>query len=490
MRGERTRAEPRPPAPRADGRVGVAGVAAYAPRYRVDAETVREAWGRFDAAGIRSSAVPAADEDALTMATEAAERALDAAGVAAGEIEALAFGTSTPPVAATDLTPRLGEFLGVPATAVRRYLTGSARAGTEAFAAAVDAGRFPALVVAADCPRGEPDSPEGHAAGAGAAAFVLTDDGPTTLEDRAEYGVDYPGTRFRRAGSESVEGLGVTAYDREAYTEAVRGAVEGLEDATAGAVALGAPDGRLPYRAAKALDIDPEAVRRAAAVHDLGDAGAAGPLLSLARALAGGATRTLVVGYGDGAGADALLFSGDAPPVDLALGGGESVSYADYLRLRGEIVGDPPAGGGAMVSVPSWRRSREARYRLVAGRCPACEALAFPAEGACPSCGALSGFERVELSRRGAVETVTTVSPGGAPPEFARQGARGGEFATAIVAFDAEREEEEGRASVPMQVTDADPERVGAGDAVEAVVRRIYTQEGVTRYGRKARPVR
>ncbi|WP_101297235.1 zinc ribbon domain-containing protein [Halegenticoccus soli] len=481
-------------APGADGgsgaartpRAGVAAAAAYAPRYRIDAEAIREAWGRFEASGIRSKAVGGADEDGLTMAAEAARRALSAAGVNAGEIRTLAFGTSTPPLAEEDPTPRLGEFLGAPATATRRFLAGSTRAGTQALSAAVDAGGFPAVVVAADCPRGAPDSPEGHAAGAGAAALVLTDDGPTKLRERAEYGVDYPGTRFREAGSEDVEGLGVTAYDRRAFAETVAGAVGGLEDPAAGALALQAPDGTLPYRAAKALGVDAGAVRDVATVHDLGDTGAASPLLSFVRALAGGRERTLVVGYGSGSGADALLFGGDPPAVDLALDGREDVSYAEYLRLRGEIGGGPPAGGGAAVSVPSWRRTREARYRLVAGRCPECGALAFPPEGACPNCHALSAFERVELPRGGTVETATTVSPGGAPPEFAQQGARGGEFAVAVVSFELGGE----TASVPMQVTDAEPGDVRAGDPVEAVVRRVYTQEGVTRYGSKVRPVR
>ncbi|WP_321170449.1 hypothetical protein [Halobaculum sp. DT92] len=79
---------------------------------------------------------------------------------------------------------------------------------------------------------------------------------------------------------------------------------------------------------------------------------------------------------------------------------------------------------------------------------------------------------------------MTGVSPGGAPPEFARQAERGGDYPVALVRF-----ERDGRAvSLPMQVCDADPEAVAAGDAVRAAFRRIYEQEGVVRYGRKGRP--
>jgi len=36
--------------------------------------------------------------------------------------------------------------------------------------------------------------------------------------------------------------------------------------------------------------------------------------------------------------------------------------------------------------------------------------------------------------------------------------------------------------------TDADPSAFAVGDRVETTIRRIYTQEGVTRYGFKIRP--
>ncbi|SFL50248.1 hydroxymethylglutaryl-CoA synthase [Halogranum rubrum] len=466
--------------------VGIVGAGIYLPRYRIDADEIREAWGRFRASGVRSKAVAAADEDSLTMAADAATRALNATEVEAREIRCLAFGTTTPPLAEEDPTPRLGEFLGVPADATRRFLTGSTRAGTQALLTAVGTGALPALVVAADCPRGEPDSPEGHAAGAGAAAFVLTEGGATRLAEHAEYAVDYPGTRFREVGSDRVEGLGVSAYDRQAFVECVGGAVGELgEDADPDTVALHAPDGKLPYRATKVLGVDTDAIASVTPVHEFGDLGAASPLVALATALETGHERILTVGYGSGSGADALLFDGDSAAVERSEAESEQVTYAEYLRLRGELTGDPPAGGGAAVSVPSWRRTREARYRLVAGQCPECDALTYPPEGACRACHTLGEFERVALPRRGEVETVTTTSPGGAPPEFAQFGAQGGDFAVAIVAFERDGQ----RVSMPVQVVDTAPEAVAAGDTVEATIRRIYTQEGVTRYGTKVRLV-
>ncbi|MFC4549655.1 ACP synthase, partial [Halorussus sp. GCM10023401] len=56
----------------------IEAVGAYAPRFRISAEAFEEAWGQFHAAGVNSKAVPDADEDAVTMAYEAATRALGA----------------------------------------------------------------------------------------------------------------------------------------------------------------------------------------------------------------------------------------------------------------------------------------------------------------------------------------------------------------------------------------------------------------------------
>ncbi|UPV74254.1 OB-fold domain-containing protein [Halorussus limi] len=513
----------------------IEAVGAYAPRFRVSAEAFEEAWGQFHAPGVTEKAVPDADEDALTMAYEAAARALDAADRDGDEVAFLAFASTTPPLAEEDLTARLGGMVGVPADATRHVFTGSTRAGTRALDAALSAGPWSSepsgedaspdasgesvgLVVAADCPRGDPDSDEDHAAGAGAAAFVLSESGDAAVRRRAEYAEEFPGTRFRRAGSETVEGLGATGYERQAFTDTLAGAVEQLDvdGSEIDAAAVQTPNGKMPYRAAGALGVDSEAIQRCATVHELGDTGAASVPLGLARALAdgeagdaskrssgeersddprddGGEARVLAASFGSGAGADALLVEtgasgddGDGVAASLALDDGEQVTYAEYLRKRGELTSGPPEGGGAYVSVPSWKRTLDQRHRLVAGKCPECGGLNFPPEGACNDCKTLvDEYDEVKLTGEGTVEAATVISQGGAPPEFAEQQAQSGDFGVAVVALDGP---DGGSASVPAQVVAADPADVAIGDRVGTTMRRIYTQEGVTRYGFKVRP--
>ncbi|WP_137287476.1 zinc ribbon domain-containing protein [Halorussus salinisoli] len=491
--------------PPTDADPNIEAVGAYAPRFRVSAEEFQQAWGQFHAAGINSKAVPDADEDALTMAYEAAARALDAADRAGAEVSFLAFASTTPPLAEEDLTARLGGMLAVPSGATRHVFTGSTRAGTRALDAALSAGPWEreeseggegvGLVVASDCPRGDPDSDEDHAAGAGAAAFVLSASGGdgdgAAVRQCAEYAEEYSGTRFRRAGSETVEGLGATGYERRAFTETLAGAVEQLDLGDEGeidAAAVQAPNGKLPYRAASTLGVDTETIRAGATVHDLGDTAAASVPLGIAKALAEGAERVLAASFGSGAGADALLVgnSDSGIAAELSLDDGEQVSYAEYLRKRGELTSGPPEGGGAYVSVPSWKRTLDQRHRLLAGKCPDCGGLNFPPEGACNACKSLvESYDEVKLTGEGRVEAATVISQGGAPPEFAEQQAQSGDFGVAVVALEGP---EGGEASVPAQVVAADPEDVAIGDTVETTMRRIYTQEGVTRYGFKIRP--
>ncbi|WP_254534693.1 zinc ribbon domain-containing protein [Halomarina litorea] len=457
----------------------ISAVGAYAPERRVSSEEFAEAWGRFEASGVESVAVPAADEDTLTMAAAAGRNALDAADVDGEAVEWLAFASTTPPLAEEDLTPRLGSMLGVGEGARHHTFTGSTRAGTRALLAAPTDGT--ALVVVSDAPRGAPDSAEGQGAGAGAAAFLCTRDGTAEVTQANEHVSPYPGTRFRRTGDEEVTGLGVTSYDRQAFTETLAKAAAGVETDDADAVAVQSPDGKLPYRATGALGVEASVVAACETVSELGDTGAASVPLSLARALADGHRTVLAAAFGSGAGADALRVEADGEvPATLELDAGESVTYAEYLRLRGEITREGLDTGAAYVSVPTWRRSTPQRHRLVAGECPECGALAFPPEGACPGCTDLVEFDPVELPGEGTIEAVTTIGRGGAPPEFAAQQSRGGAFGVALVRFDREGES----VSLPGQLVG----EAEVGDTVRGVIRRIYTQEGVTRYGTKFAP--
>ena len=467
---------------------GIVAAGVYVPRARVTSDAVEDAWGTFAGRGVDTTAVPAGDEDALTMAVAAARRALDNADVKPADVGTVALATTTPPLAEEALVPRLGRALGLPESVRGRHLGQHTGAGAEALEAAFSS-QGPALAVAADAPTGDLAGSD-HAMGAGAAAFVVGSDAPVVPVAWGSAGDESPGVRFREPG-EPTASLDVTNYERSVVRETVGRAVAGLDlDADVDRAAVHQPNGSLPYRLAG--ETFPRGTVDAGLVVDrIGDAGAATVPVGLVAALEaagreGGDGCTLAAFFGGGSSAVAVAFAGGLATDEAAtVDAGETVDYVASLRKRGLLGDGAVAGGGANVSVPNWRRTLDARYLHTAGRCPACEALSFPGEGACDVCHERVDFEPAPLSTRGTVVARTVIGQGGAPPEFVDLQRREGAYGAVLVRVAAEGE---GSVVVPAQLTDCDPSDVDVGDDVRPVVRRIYTQEGVTRYGAKFVP--
>jgi 3-hydroxy-3-methylglutaryl CoA synthase/uncharacterized OB-fold protein len=466
---------------------GIVATGLYVPRYRLDGEEIEAAWGTSPP--VSQAAVPAADEDALTMAVAAARDALEDTTVDAADVHSLAIGTTTPPLDEEALAPRVADAIGLDDDIRLFSATQSTVAGADVLRGAAET-NGPVLAVVADAPQGDP-AESGQRMGAGAAAFLFAADGAVILTDTATRSRDAPGVRFRERGSQRVEELDITTYERETTRDLVSNAIDALDadPSAASGVALHQPTPDIPHRIARALPFDGETVERGSVVDSIGDAGAATPAIGLLAALDDCAAGDTAIGgfFGSGSTAVALSFElrreVDTGVAD-ALDGGESVSYPEALRERGTLGETAVAGGGAHVSLPSWQRTLPQRYRLVAGRCPDCGSIAFPPEGACPGCRERVEFTSFELPPTGEIVAKTVIGQGGAPPEFIEQQRRDGPFAVAII----EITTDDGSVRLPAQLTDCDPEEPAVGDAVTATVRRIYEVEGTTRYGLKFTP--
>ena len=129
------------------------------------------------------------------------------------------------------------------------------------------------------------------------------------------------------------------------------------------------------------------------------------------------------------------------------------------------------------ISLPLFAASIGQRLRLEAGRCTACGALEYPQRPVCRSCGGRT-FSVERLSGRGSLHTYTVITPGGAPAEFDREQAMTGALAVGIVDL------AEGP-RLTAQLADIETADLRIGLPVRAVVRRLYDQEGVVRYGTK-----
>lgn len=136
----------------------------------------------------------------------------------------------------------------------------------------------------------------------------------------------------------------------------------------------------------------------------------------------------------------------------------------------------------AYVTLPAYVATIDQRYRLIGKKCSQCGLIIFPPRLICPKCGS-SEIGDYPLSGKGKIYTYTVIARGGSPTEFDDQQNMSGAYAVAIVRL------EEGP-SVVTQLTDCvpDPEKFEIGMDVEVVVRRLYEQEGITRYCYKFRP--
>jgi len=156
--------------------IGIVSYGAYVPYRRLKRTTIAEVLGVPPEKGERS--VASFDEDSVSMAVEAARDALRGAG--GGPVDALVFGTTTPPYADKLNAALVGAAVQLPLELRAADTTGSVRAGMTALLQAADAvrgGARRALVAIADTRLAAPEAKAERTNGDGAVAFVLGGEG-------------------------------------------------------------------------------------------------------------------------------------------------------------------------------------------------------------------------------------------------------------------------------------------------------------------------
>jgi hydroxymethylglutaryl-CoA synthase len=388
----------------------VLGVGAAAPALRLAAADVGAAWGR---GGRGQIAACPPDEDTLTLAWDAATAALDAAGLDASSVDALYWGTTRPPFAEGPSFAFLASALGCAPTVGGALCSGSPHAGIDALLAGADAisagSARTVVVVASDAIRPGLGTAFEARCGAGAAAFVLaTEGGAATVGARV--GRTHPHLdRYRGDGETDTRDLyDARLFREEIFLPAVEEVVDALAAFDVRAWSLPDPDGRLGAVIAKRTGAG---APTSALVYDaIGDSVAASALLGAIGGLdAAGVVALVGVGGGRTTG---VLLTADRPVpgavgVGDVLAGGRSVSYAEVLRARGQLV---PTGETIPMGVPPesamFVRGAEEMLGLLGGRCVDCGTISTP-PSIHPHCIACGGpkLEPVQLARGGQVHT-------------------------------------------------------------------------------------
>lgn len=199
--------------------------------------------------------------------------------------------------------------------------------------------------------------------------------------------------------------------------------------------------------------------------------------------------RVLAVGCppGTGSAIAALVDETSAPapdaPVDIS-GAPRMVSALRALQESRRIATTeamPDTPMGAYVPWGTWMEDLPARLRMLAQRCDACQHVQFPPRAVCIACSGMK-FTQEALPREAQIYALTRIGRGGAPSEFALEQAQVGAYWVAVVAWP------EQNVRVTARLWGYDEVGPAIGATVRPVVRRLFEQEGRTRYGVKFAP--
>jgi hydroxymethylglutaryl-CoA synthase len=261
------------------------------------------------------------DEDSVTMAVEASQTALVVAGIVAGDLGAVYVGSESPPYAVNPMSTIVADVLGLTGNyrAVDlQFACKAATAGLQMVMGEVSSGHHDyGLVVGVDKAQARRGDVLEWSAGAAAAALVVGGKGVIArVLDSVSVTSDTPDF-WRRVGQEYPEHGGRFTGEPAYFTHVIEAGRQLLErrqlkPGDLDYAVFHMPNGRFPVEAAKRLGFSPGQVEPFLAVKEVGNPYSASTLLGMAALLEKlkPNEKALVVAYGSGAGADALLIEG------------------------------------------------------------------------------------------------------------------------------------------------------------------------------------
>ncbi|UAL12699.1 OB-fold domain-containing protein [Caulobacter segnis] len=474
---------------------GIAAWGAYAPRLRLSRKAVTEAnaWvaPNLKAKGKGERSMANWDEDALTMAVEAARDALGPDDDRS-HIDSLYFASTTAPFADRLNAGIVSAALTLEKSIAASDVTGSQRCGLTALGQALAAGGT-ALVAVGEHRKARAVSAQELDFGDGAAAFVVTDDpGAAELLGRGSVTDDFV-DHFR--GDDG----GFDYYWEERWIRdegvvklvppAIRKALEiaGLSPSDIDHFCFPSTFAGMAATLAKAVGIRPEAVRdNLAAV--MGEAGCAHGPIMFAHALEDAKKDEVILVAQFGQGAEALVFRatgaghGPARGVTGSLADRqEETNYLKFLTFNGLVEWDKGmrAEKDNKTALTTLYRNEDMILGLVGGRCRETGVVQFPRTriSVAPNNPAVDTQEPYRFAERKALVlsySADYLTFSMAPPNH-----------YGMIVF-------EGGGRIMMDITDVAPGDVETGLPVRMVfrIKEVDEKRGFVRYFWKAAPDR
>lgn len=340
---------------------GIVSYGVYIPRYRIRVDEIARVWGDGDdiseSLRVFEKSVPDLDEDAVTIAVEAARNALLRADIDPKRIGAIYTGSESHPYAVKPTGTIVGQAICTSFSFTTADFEFACKAGTAAIQAClglVGSGQIDlGLAIGADVSQGAPGDMLEYTAAAGGAAYVIgRDDLAAEIEGFYSFTTDTPDF-WRREGMPYPEHggrfTGEPAYFKH-VASAAKGLLErlGTEPKDYDYAVFHQPNGKFPVRVAKKLGFSPEQIEPGLVVPMIGNTYSGSCLIGLAATLdvARPGERIFVTSFGSGAGSDAFSISVRdkieeircrAPSVRDYIGNAQYLDYAMYAKHKGKL---------------------------------------------------------------------------------------------------------------------------------------------------------
>lgn len=304
--------------------IGIVSYGTYIPCYRISIKEIAAVWKKdpdevVRALGVMEKSVPGIDEDAVTVAIEAASQSLSLFPKDPNTIEALFVGSESHPYAVNPTSTIVGELLDIGHSYLASDLEFACKAGTAAvqmIAGLVASGHITyGMAIGTDTAQSKPhDALEYTSASAGVALVLGKRNTIADLLSYTSYSSDTPDF-WRRDGIRYPSHAGRFTGE-PAYFAHVMGAAQQLFAKSKVNVShidhcvFHMPNGKFPREVAKRLGFTDKQLEESLIVDHIGNPYSASSLMGLASVLdvAKPNQTIFMVSYGSGAGSDAFLW--------------------------------------------------------------------------------------------------------------------------------------------------------------------------------------
>lgn len=345
---------------------GIVSYGVYIPKYRIKLSEIANVFGKDEkevASGLKvfEKSVAGFDEDAVTLAVEAAYRAINLGKISPQKIESIFVGSESHPYAVKPSTTIVADALGLSGNYFAADLQFACKAGSAAIQVTIgllESGKIKyGMAIGTDVAEVKPRDILEFTGAAGAAAFILGKDDKEIIarilatSSFSSNTPDFWRRSTQRYPSHFGRFTGEPAYFNHVVTEGQNLlAKTKLKPKDFGFCVFHMPNGKFPRKVAKNLGFNDLQLAPSLVVDHIGNPYSGSSLIGLSAVLniAKPNQKIFFVSYGSGAGADGFVFETTAriKNYQLKIKGNkvqdsiekkQYISYVEYLKMTHKI---------------------------------------------------------------------------------------------------------------------------------------------------------